>query len=139
MKAGTRDSHKFSNSDITSVKVTVGGTPNKIYSQGFEEKDTWEEVARYFFGGPNAPEHYESNMNPMVFYTDNHFGLFVDLRSVCGNSLHVSGLRLVNTKGGIKLEIKRKTLGSYNLNCLVFIISNAHLSLLNGQLESIQY
>ena len=37
--AGTRDSEKFINPDITSVKVNVNGMPNKVYSQGIEGRD----------------------------------------------------------------------------------------------------
>lgn len=133
--AGTRDSQKFTNPDITSVKVTVDGTPNKVYSQGMEGKDMWEEVARHFI----IAEQHETAMTPISYYTGNQFGLFVDLRSTSDNTLHGSGLRLVNSKGGVQLEMKRSTSGSGNLNCHVFVISDAQVNLLNGQLDSIQY
>ena len=46
--AGARDSKKEFNPDITEVKVIVDGIPNKVYSQGIETRDMWEEVFRRF-------------------------------------------------------------------------------------------
>ena len=73
------------------------------------------------------------------FYTGGHFGLFIDLRTMAENSLHSSGLRFANSAGGIELELKRTTSGLGNVNCYIFIISDAQVNLLNGQLDSIQY
>ena len=42
---GARDSEKTFNPDITEVKVTVNGIPNKIYSQGMKTRDFWEEFS----------------------------------------------------------------------------------------------
>ena len=72
-------------------------------------------------------------MNAIRCYTEVKFGIFID------NSRHGSGLRLVNTKAGAQLEIRRTSVGSGNLNCHVFVIRDARLSLFNGQLDSIQY
>ena len=131
---GVRDSEKFANPNITSVKVTIDGMPNKIFSQGLETKDLWEEVSRFFIENEAA-----SDMTISKFYTGNRFGLFIDLRSLSDNTLHGTGLRLVNTKGGVQLEIKRTAAGSGNFNCYLYVISDAQVSLLNGQLESIQF
>jgi len=46
--AGTRDSEKFIFPDLTKVSVTVNGVPNKLYSDGIEGKDMWEEVRNLF-------------------------------------------------------------------------------------------
>ena len=111
---GARDSEKTFNPDITGVKVTVNGIPNKIYSQGMKTRDLWEEIFRRF-GKEN------SSLDATDFYTGDRFVLFVDLRSMKENNLHGSGLRLVNTKEGVQLSIKRKTSGSGNANCNIFI------------------
>ncbi|KAL9953137.1 hypothetical protein ACROYT_G040500 [Oculina patagonica] len=42
--AGARDTESFFNPDITNVKISVNGIPNKVYSQGVEGRDMWEEV-----------------------------------------------------------------------------------------------
>ena len=70
--AGARDSEKEFNPDITEVKVIVDGIPNKVYSQGIETRDMWEEVFRRF-GKEN------SAINATF---GNIFALFVDLRSM---------------------------------------------------------
>ncbi|CAH3020558.1 unnamed protein product, partial [Porites evermanni] len=42
--AGTRDSEKYVNPNITIVSVTVNGSPNKIYNNGTEAQDLWPDV-----------------------------------------------------------------------------------------------
>ena len=133
---GARDSEKFENPDITSVKVTVNGMPNKVYSQGIEGRDLWDEVYRHFGDVAAAGE---SNMNATDFYTGDKFGLFIDLRSMEDTKLHGSGLRLVNTKDGVQLEIERTASGSGAMKCHIFIISDAQFSIMNNELESVQY
>ena len=59
---GARDSEKTFNPDITEVKVTVNGIPNKIYSQGMKTRDFWEEIFRRF-GKEN------SSLDATDFYT----------------------------------------------------------------------
>ena len=41
------------------------------------------------------------------FYTDNKFGLLIDLRSMASQEMHGSGTHLVNTTDGVQLEIER--------------------------------
>ena len=129
---GARDSEKTFNPDITLVEVTVNGTPNKVYSQGMKTRDMWEEANRRF-GKEN------SLMTPSDFYAGDKFALFIDLRSVEDNALHGSGLRLVNTKEGVQLTLNRKTSGSGEAKCHIFILSDAQLNIVNRELESIMY
>ena len=131
-EGGARDSEKTFNPDITEVKVTVNGILNKIYSQGMKTRDFWEEIFRRF-GKEN------SSLDATDFYTGDRFALFVDLRSMKENNLHGSGLRLVNTKEGVQLSIKRKTSGSGNANCNIFILSDAQINIVNKELESVTY
>ena len=129
---GARDSEKTFNPDITEVKVVVNGIPNKIYSQGMKTRDFWEEIFRRF-GKEN------SSLNATDFYAGDRFALFIDLRSMKENNLHGSGLRLVNTKEGVQLTIKRNTSGSGNAKCHIFILSDAQLNIVNKELESVTY
>ena len=133
--AGARDSEKFVSPGISSVRVAVEGMPNKVYSQGLMGRDLWEEAARHFVQDENE----NSDMDVTRFHTENKFRLFVDLRSTEDTILHGAGLRLVNSKDGVQLEIRRASGGSGNLNCHVFVIADAQFNLLNGQLDSIQY
>ena len=123
---------KTFNPDITEVKVIVNGIPNKIYSQGMKTRDFWEELFRRF-GKEN------SSLDATDFYTGDRFALFIDLRSMKENNLHGSGLRLVNTKEGVHLMIKRNTSGSGNAKCYIVILSDAQINIVNKELESVTY
>ena len=54
---GARDSENYFNPDITNVKVTVNGVPNRVYNEDISDKDIWNELTRYFNphsgGSPN--------------------------------------------------------------------------------------
>ena len=123
-----RESEKTFNSDITEVKLVVCGIPNKVYSQGMETRDMWEEAFRRF-GREN------SVLNAADFYV----ALLIDLRSMSDNGFLESGLRLVNMIGRVQLAINRKALGSSNVKCHIFILPDAQLSIINCKLESVTY
>ena len=133
---GARDSVTFFNPDITNVKVSMNGVPNKVNSQGLEPQDQWEEVLRHF-GAINGD--ITDNMDATKFYTGDKFGLFIDLRSMKDGKMHGSGLRLVNTKDGVQLEIQRKGSGSGSVKCHIFILADAQFNILNNELESATY
>ena len=114
------------------MKVIVNGIPNKVYSQGMETRDMWEEVFRRFGKEKNA-------MNATDLYAGDRFAVFIDLRSMRDNDLHGNGLRLVNTKEGGQLAIKRKESGSGNEKCHIFILSDAQLNTISRELESVTY
>ena len=78
-------------------------------------------------------------MNVTKFYTENKFGVLIDLRSMADHSMHGSGTRLVNTKDGVQLELERNAKGSGNVNCHIYVISDAQMNILGRQLESVQY
>ena len=133
--AGARQSEAYFNPDLTKVSVTVNGSPNRLYNNGLEGIDIWEEVKRFFLKAENKTQH----MNATKFYTENKFGLMIDLRSMADHSMHGSGTRLVNTKDGVQLELERNASGSGNVNCHIYVISDAQMNILGRQLESVQY
>ena len=106
---GARDSEKFFNPE-----VVVNVVPNKVYSQGVEGRDLWEQVSRHF-GTDNSEV---SNMVATAFYTGDKFGLFIDLRSMVDRKMHGRSLRLLSTKDGVQL-----------VKCYIFIISDAQLTI----------
>ena len=73
------------------------------------------------------------------FYTDNKFGLLVDLRTMASQEMHGSGTRLINTTDGIQLEIDRDAKGTKTVNCHVFVISDSQFNVLERQLKDVQY
>ena len=78
-------------------------------------------------------------MNTADVYGRNRFTFFIDLRSMRDSDLHGSGLRLLNTKEGIKLAINRKAWGPGNVIGHIFFLSDALLNIVNRQLESVTY
>ena len=54
-------------------------------------------------------------------------------------SLHGNGVRLVNTKDGIHLEIERVANGSGEVKCHVYTISDAQMNIMEKQLKDVQY
>ena len=133
--AGARKSEAYFNPDLTKVSVTVNGSPNRLYNNGLEGIDIWEEVKRFFLKAENKTQH----MNATKFYTEDKFGLMIDLRSMADHSMHGSGTRLVNTKDGVQLELERKASGSGNVHCHIYVISDAQMNILGRQLESVLY
>ena len=54
--AGARDTEQFFNPDITKVKVTVNGVPNRVYNEGISGSDMWQELTRHFKPQDLLPE-----------------------------------------------------------------------------------
>ena len=106
-----------------------------LYNSGMEGKDIWAEASRFFVKTKDKTQH----MNLTKFYTDDKFGLLIDLRSMTDQALHGSGTRLVNTKDGVQLELERNSSGSSTVNCHVFVISDSQMNIMGQQLESLQY
>ena len=133
--AGARDSEKYVFPDLKKVKVTINGSPSMLYNEGIVSTDLWREARRFFVREKNKTEH----MNLKLFLAGNRFGLLIDLRSMADRSMHGSGTRLVNTTDGVQLELERKASGSGNINCQVFVISDAQFNILGRQLEGVHY
>ena len=133
--AGARDSEHYFNPDITKVKVTVNGVPNRVYNEGISGTDMWKELTRYF----NPHTRGRPNMTLAKYLTANKFGLWIDLRSVADTTLHGNGQRLVNTQDGVQLEIKRNASGSGTTNCHIFTVLDSQMSIISQQLQAVQY
>ena len=113
--------------------MTINGTPCMLYNKGIESRDIWSKASRFFMKEKHKPQH----MNMQKFYTDNKFGLLIDLRSMASHEMHGSGTRLVNTTDGVQLEIEGDATGTGDVNCHIFIISQ--FNIMNKQLQSVQY
>ena len=128
---GERDSENFVNPDITSVKIDIGGTTNRLYSKGMIESDLWE-AAKRRFGKPT------DSMKETNFY-NNKFCLWIDLRTFHDNDIHGNGMHFEDTKNGVKLEIKRKKGGSGDISCHIFVVADALMEIMKSNLNSIKY
>ena len=133
--AGTRDSEKYIFPDLKKISVTINGSPNMLYDSGIEIEDIWSEVSRFFMKEKSKPQH----MSLKKFYTDNKFGLLIDLRSMASQKMHGSGTRLVNTTDGVHLKIERDAKGTGKVNCHIFVISDSQFNIMGRQLKSVTY
>ena len=133
--AGTRDTEHYFNPDITKVKVTVNGVPNRVYNEGISGSDMWNELTRHFKPSMNG----RPNITLAKYLTANKFGLWIDLRSMADTTMHGNGQRLVNTQDGVQLEIERTTTGSGTTNCHIFTVSDSQMDIMGRQLESVQF
>ena len=78
-------------------------------------------------------------MAPTKYYTEDKFGLLIDLRSMADQTMHGSGTRLIDVQNGVFLETERALEGTSDMNCHVFVLSDAQMKLENSQLEYVQY
>ena len=127
------------NPDLTKVRVTVNGSPNMLHNNGIEGEDMWAEASR-FSNNPSGARGQNPHMALKKFYTDNKFGLLIDLRSMPDHAMHGSSMRLVNGTDGVQLELMRNTGSDFgNVSCHVLIISGSQMSIQGRQLDSVQY
>ena len=119
--------------NIESVKVTIEGVPNSVYSQGIPKSRFYEEAGRLFGKHCNT----ERAISIREFYKD-QFACVVDLRTHSDNHATGTGKKLVNTQSGVLLEIKKKVT-TVDVLCKMFILSDGLLNISNRNLESIQY
>lgn len=130
------ESTPFQNPDITNVDVTIEGISHKVYKQGLKPYQQWPEVKRHFM--PEERKSAEdSYIDEVAYLTGDKFALWVDLRSTEDNSLHGTGLRLVNTKDGVQLAIKRSGNTDYTMH--IFVVADAQVNLQNNQLKAILF
>ena len=128
---GKRDSEKFVNPDIKSVNINIDGMPNQLYSKGMIPSDFWRCIKRRMGSKGSVKE--------KDFYAGDKFGLWIDLRTFPDNSIHGGGLRVNNTKDGVKLEIQRKSGGTGNITCHMFVVADAVMEIMNKEFKSIVY
>ena len=128
--AGDRDSEKFINPSITSIKINVDGMPNRLYSKGMVATDFWESAKKRF--GMEVVKQKD-------FYADNKFALWIDLRSHPDNSIHGGGMVLNNTRDGVKIEMRQTTGDTGNITCYMFVVADALMEVMNSNLRSIMY
>ena len=125
---GETDLEKFMNPNITSVKITIEGVPNMVYSQGLPSKRIFEEAQRLFEHNMEDPE-----MKVTDFYKDK-YALWIDLRTTSSKNTVNEGKKLVQTQSGLLLEIG-KTATTKDLTCYIFILSDATMDLAMENLQ----
>ena len=137
------NSELFVNPGLTSVSVTIEGIANKVYAQKMEPRHFWREARRYFMGDKECCFLDVAETD----FLRNKFCLFIDLRSFKDGAFHGNGLRVVNTKDGVQLEIRKDatavTQGDAQhddrMYAHIFALSDAMLTIEGSRLKSILF
>lgn len=132
-KASITDSEEYLYPNITSVKITVEGVPNMVYSQGLPQSRLYDEAKRLF----SDKQERDQYITVDVFFKDK-FALVIDLRSHEEVNKTAHGKKIVNTQSGVLLEITKKA-HTGNINCNIFVVSDGLVNFVNNDLQSIQY
>ena len=127
------DSEEFVYPNLQKVSVTVEGIPNTVYSQGVPKSRFYDEAKRLLSNGDDKDQY----MSVERFFEDK-FSLVIDLRAHEEQSKTGHGKKIINTQNGILLEISKGT-HTGNLNCHIFVVSDALCNFVNNDLQSIQY
>lgn len=97
-KKTVTDSEEYVFPSITSVKVTIEGIPNSVYSQELNLSRLFIEARKVFL------DYHIDTMPITKFFNDNKFALAIDLRTFNDNNVSGNGRKILNThrylKGG---------------------------------------
>jgi hypothetical protein len=129
------DSEEYVYPNIDKVNMTIEGVPNAVFSQGLPKNRFFEEAKRFFC--PMCEKSMADEFMSISKFFSNGFALVIDLRSTQDNTTG-GGKKIVNTQSGVLLEIKKRATTA-DVQCNIFIVSDALLNFANRDLSSIQY
>ncbi len=125
---GARDSEKFVNPNIKSIKINIGGKGSKLYKQGMLPTDIWTNVINRYG--------LTDNITQKQFFTDK-YAVWIDLRTFHDNILHGAGIPN-NVDNGINLTITR-TATTKDQKCYMYVVGDAVFEVEKNNLKSITY
>ena len=129
------DSEQYLYPNLEKVRLTIEGVPNSVFSQGLPKSRFFEEAKRFFC--PMCEKSMADEfMSIEKFYKDG-FALVIDLRSTQDDTTG-GGKKIVNTQSGVLLEITKKATTA-DVQCNIFVVSDALLNFPDKDLSSIQY
>jgi hypothetical protein len=129
------DSEEYIYPNIDKVNVTIEGVPNAVFSQGLPKNRFFEEAKRFFC--PMCEKSMADEFMSISKFFSNGFTLVIDLRSTQDDTTG-GGKKIVNTQSGVLLEIKKRVTTA-DVQCNIFVVSDALLNFANRDLSSIQY
>ncbi|CAB4040770.1 Hypothetical predicted protein [Paramuricea clavata] len=129
------DSEEYIYPNIDKVNLTIEGVPNAVFSQGLPKNRFFEEAKRFFC--PMCEKSMADEFMSISKFFTNGFALVVDLRSTQDDTTG-GGKKIVNTQSGVLLEIKKRATTA-DVQCNIFVVSDALLNFANRDLSSIQY
>ncbi|CAB4002867.1 Hypothetical predicted protein [Paramuricea clavata] len=129
------DSEEYIYPNIDKVNMTIEGVPNAVFSQGLPKHRFFEEAKRFFC--PMCEKSMADEFMSISKFFSNGFALVIDLRSTQDDTTG-GGMKIVNTQSGVLLEIKKRATTA-DVQCNIFVVSDALLNFADRDLSSIQY
>ncbi|CAB4019563.1 Hypothetical predicted protein [Paramuricea clavata] len=129
------DSEEYIYPNIDKVNLTIEGVPNAVFSQGLLKNRFFEEAKRFFC--PMCEKSMADEFMSISKFFSDGFALVIDLRSRQDDTTG-GGKKIVNTQSGVLLEIKKRATTA-DVQCNIFVVSDALLNFANRDLSSIQY
>ncbi|CAB4012483.1 Hypothetical predicted protein [Paramuricea clavata] len=129
------DSEEYIYPNIDKVNLTIEGVPNAVFSQGLPKSRFFEEAKRFFC--PMCEKSMADEFMSISKFFSNGFALVIDLRSTQDDTTG-GGRKIVNTQSGVLMEIKKRATTT-DVQCNIFIVSDALLNFASRDLSSIQY
>ena len=142
-----RESEEYFNPMIKKVEVLIEGRPNQLYASGLEPYQHFEQIQGYLGSGHN-------NIHPMTDmickqmsnhnvrltkYLQEHYGLWIDMRSSDDNSVHGNGRRIDNGSEGLTLLLEKEELTDEPIDMFVYVVSDAQVNIEQGRLKEIMF
>ncbi|CAB4001811.1 Hypothetical predicted protein [Paramuricea clavata] len=129
------DSEEYIYPNIDKVNLTIEGVPNAVFSQGLPKSRFFEEAKRFFC--PMCEKSMADEFMSISRFFSNGFTLVIDLRSTQDDTTG-GGRKIVNTQSGVLMEIKKRATTA-DVQCNIFVVSDALLNFASRDLSSIQY
>ena len=118
-----KESEKFVYPNIKTVKVSIEGVLNALYTNAMEKSDLYEAARNFFLDDDN------NTVTPRDFFK-NKFALVIDLRTVNDIYVIANGHEIYNTQDGVAIEITKKAT-SKDLTCYMYVVSDALVNIQN--------
>ncbi|CAB4011381.1 Hypothetical predicted protein [Paramuricea clavata] len=129
------NSEEYIYPNIDKVNLTIEGVPNAVFSQGLHKNKFFEEAKRFFC--PMCEKSMADEFMSISRFFSSGFALVIDLRTTQDDTTG-GGRKIVNTQSGVLMEIKKQATTA-DVQCNIFVVSDALLNFANRDLSSIQY
>ena len=124
-KKTNTDSEEYAFPSIKSVKVTVEGIPNSVYSQGLNMSQLFIEARKVFLNN-------DIDTLPITDFFTDKFALAIDLRTFRDNNVSGNSCKILNTQSGILVDIT-KEVTTTDLICYIYMLFLMAKSILSIQ------
>jgi hypothetical protein len=131
-----RNPEYFPNPGITNVLITINGTPNSIYPQGYNSTQQWPEALKGLV--PQKIRDLGLQSVTKTAFSTSKFAWWLDMRASGDERLHGNGRKLEGTSS-IVLQMTRARTSTGTLNCYIYLEKDAVLKIANNQYVSAVY